>query len=242
MGVPSTAVPKLLVITLSLDKSISFFNCAVQMYFLSALLTTECIMLAAMAYDRYAAICKPLHYHTIMNMRFCICIAISCWGVGFINSSIHVPYTFQMPFCRSHHVNHFFCEVPALLKLSCQATWFHEVAMYISAFIVGLCSFLLTIISYVYIISSMFKIRSTQGRHKAFSTCTSHLIVVCVYYGTLIFMYLLPRSKNSSETDKTVSIIYTVVSPLLNPIIYSIRNNDIKDAIRGYMQFQKESF
>ncbi|XP_031750779.1 olfactory receptor 1038-like [Xenopus tropicalis] len=147
IGVPSSTLPKLMLITSSQDNSISAFGCAAQMFVLSALITTECTMLAIMAYDRYVAICKPLHYHTIMNMRVCI--------------------------------------------------------------------------------------RSTQGRHKAFSTCASHLIVVSLYYGTLIFMYLLPRSKYFSETDKIMSITYTAVSPLLNPIIYSIRNTDIKLAIRG---------
>ncbi|OCT69112.1 olfactory receptor 5V1 [Xenopus laevis] len=233
IGVPSSTIPKLLVITSSQDKSISVFECAAQMYVLSALITTECIMLAIMAYDRYAAICKPLQYHTIMNMRFCIGIAASCWAAGIINSSVHIPYTFKLPYCRSHHIDHFFCEIPPILQLSCKNTWFPRVTVYITAFIVGLCAFLLTIISYVFIISTILKIRSTEGRHKAFSTCASHLIVVSLYYGTLIFMYLLPRTEYFSETDKIMSITYTAVSPLLNPIIYSIRNKDIKLAIRG---------
>ncbi|KAE8574147.1 hypothetical protein XENTR_v10024995 [Xenopus tropicalis] len=233
IGVPSSTLPKLMLITSSQDNSISAFGCAAQMFVLSALITTECTMLAIMAYDRYVAICKPLHYHTIMNMRVCVSIAIYCWAAGIINSSIHVPYTFQLPYCRSRHIDHFFCEIPPILELSCKNTWFPRVTVYITAFIVGLCSFILTIVSYVFIISSILKIRSTQGRHKAFSTCASHLIVVSLYYGTLIFMYLLPRSKYFSETDKIMSITYTAVSPLLNPIIYSIRNTDIKLAIRG---------
>ncbi|OCT69114.1 hypothetical protein XELAEV_18040423mg [Xenopus laevis] len=232
ISLSSTTVPKSLVITLTQDKSVSVFDCALQMFFHSALGATECIILAVMAYDRYVAICKPLHYNTVMNKTFCICITGSCWAVGCINSGVQVVYTFQLPFCRSHQVNHFFCEVPPFLRLSCRDTWFNEVSLYISGSTIGLCSLSLTLISYVYIISTIFNIRSIQGRHRAFSTCTSHLIVISLFYGTLIFMYLLPRSRYSPDTDKTVSIIYTVVIPMLNPIIYSIRNADIKKAIR----------
>ncbi|OCT69110.1 hypothetical protein XELAEV_18040419mg [Xenopus laevis] len=159
-------------------------------------------------------------------------IPTGCWAVGFINSSIHVTSTFQLPFCRSHHVNHFFCEVPPFFQLSCQDTWFNEVSIYMSACTIGLCSFFLTLISYVYIIPTILKIDSTQGRQKAFSTCASHLTVVSLYYGTTMFMYLRPHSSYSPETDKTVSIIYTVVIPMLNPIIYSLRNRDVKVTIK----------
>ncbi|KAM3919876.1 olfactory receptor 5AP2-like [Leptodactylus fuscus] len=228
----STIVPKILTNTLSKDRSISRVGCAFQMYFHLALGATECVLLAVMAYDRFAAICRPLHYQTIINRKMCICLASTSWGVGFGNAIIHVPLTFQLPFCKSHHVNHFFCEMPPFFRLSCKDTRPNEIAMNIAAQIIVLCAFFLTLISYINIISSVFKIRSSQGRDKAFSTCASHLTVVSLYYGTIIFMYLKPRSAYSPEIDKTVSILYTAVTPMLNPIIYSMRNKDVKDTIR----------
>ncbi|XP_071972444.1 olfactory receptor 5AP2-like [Engystomops pustulosus] len=231
--VSSAIVPKLLINTLSKDRSISLVGCALQMYFHMTLGASECILLAVMAYDRFAAICRPLHYQTIINKKMCIFLASISWGLGFVNASIHVPLTFQLPFCKSHHVNHFFCEMPPLFQLSCKDTHPNEIAMNIAAQIIVSCAFFLTLISYIHIISNVFKIRSSQGRDKAFSTCASHLTVVSMYYGTIIFMYLKPRSANSPEIDKTVSIIYTVVTPMLNPIIYSMRNKDVKDTIKN---------
>ncbi|KAE8588183.1 hypothetical protein XENTR_v10022386 [Xenopus tropicalis] len=233
IGISSSVVPKLITITITQDKSISYYGCALQMFFHSALVVTESILLAVMAYDRYTAICKPLHYNTLMNMGFCISMAAVCWAVGCISAGIHVPYTFQLPFCRSRHVNHFFCEIPVILRLSCQDTWLHEVSMYISACTLGLSAFILTLLSYAYIISTILNIRSTEGRHKAFSTCASHLTVVSLYYGPLMFMYFRPHSRNSPSIEKTVAVIYTVVTPMLNPLIYSIRNKDIKVSIQG---------
>ncbi|XP_071972439.1 olfactory receptor 5AS1-like [Engystomops pustulosus] len=223
----STIVPKILMNTLSKDRSISLVGCAIQMYFHMALGAAECIILAVMAYDRFAAICRPLHYQTIINMKMCILLASISWGVGFITASVHVPLTFQLPFCKSHHVNHFFCEMPPFLRLSCKDTRPNEIAITVTAQFITLCSFFLTLISYIHIISNVFKIRSSQGREKAFSTCASHLTVVSMFYGTIIFMYMKPRT-----ADKTVSIIYTVVTPMINPIIYSIRNKDVKDTIK----------
>ncbi|XP_053551847.1 olfactory receptor 5V1-like [Bombina bombina] len=228
----STIVPKILVNTVSKDKSISLLGCASQMFATLVLGVTECIILAVMAYDRYAAICKPLHYNTIMNKSVCISLAAACWGVGFINATIHVILTFKLPYCRSHQVNHFFCEVPPFLKLSCRDTQFNELAMYISACIIVVFAFFLILVSYSYIIATILKINSSQGWHKAFSTCASHLTVVWLYYGTIMFMYLRPHSRYSPEMDKTVPILYTAVTPMLNPIIYSMRNKDVKRTIK----------
>ncbi|XP_071972445.1 olfactory receptor 5AP2-like [Engystomops pustulosus] len=228
----SAIVPKILINTLSKDRSISLVGCALQMYFHLALGATECVILAVMAYDRFAAICRPLHYQTIINKKMCILLASISWGLGFGNASIHVPLTFQLPFCKSHHVNHFFCEMPPLFRLSCKDTRPNEIAMNIAAQIIVLSAFFFTLISYIHIISNVFKIRSSQGREKAFSTCASHLTVVSMYYGTIIFMYLKPRSAYSPEIDKTVSVLYTVVTPMLNPIIYSMRNKDVKETIK----------
>eukprot|EP00079_Xenopus_tropicalis_P017488 XP_004917578.1 PREDICTED: olfactory receptor 5V1-like [Xenopus tropicalis] len=237
IGISTSVVPKLIIITITQYKSISLLDCAVQIFFHSALVVTECVLLAVMAYDRYTAICKPLHYNTLMNKRFCISMVAVCWAVGCINSSFHVTYTFQLPFCRSHHINHFFCEIPVLFSVSCQDTWFHEISMYIAACILGLIAFISILFSYIYIISTVLNIRSTEGRHKAFSTCASHLTVVSLYYGPLMFMYFRPHSRNSPSTERTVSVIYTVVTPMLNPIIYSIRNKDIKVTIQGTRSF-----
>ncbi|KAM8921482.1 olfactory receptor-like protein OLF1 [Pelodytes ibericus] len=228
----SAVVPRILVNTLAQDRSISVLSCAAQMFFHLTLGATECFLLAVMAYDRYAAICKPLHYNVIMNKSLCIGLTACSWTVSIINATIHVAFTFQLPYCTSRHVNHFFCEVPAFLRMSCTDTWFNEVAMYVSAIIIATCSFLLTLASYVHIISTILKIRSSQGRNKAFSTCASHLTVVFLYYGTIMFIYLRPRSVYSPDTDNAVSILYTVVTPMANPIIYSVRNKEVKRTIR----------
>ncbi|XP_073466372.1 olfactory receptor 5AR1-like isoform X1 [Aquarana catesbeiana] len=225
----TTIVPKLLINTLSIDKSISLLGCALQMFFAITLGATECIILAVMAYDRFVAICRPLHYSTIMNKTVCVSLAAGSWGICLLNSTVHVVLTFQLPYCKSHHVNHFFCEMPPFFRMSCRDTQFNEMLMYILAGLLVMCSFCLTLISYINIISTILKIRSSDGRHKAFSTCASHLTVVSLYYGTIMFMYMRPRSTYSAEIDKTVSIFYTAVTPMLNPIIYSMRNKDVKN-------------
>ncbi|XP_068107725.1 olfactory receptor 2G3-like [Hyperolius riggenbachi] len=227
----STIVPILLYNTLSKDRSITLLPCATQMFSASSLGATECVLLSTMAYDRYAAICKPLHYNKIMNIKVCISFVLFAWAVGSINSAIHVFYTFQLPFCKTHEVNQFFCEVPPFIRMSCIDTTFNEASMFISAAVIVLFAFMLTLVSYVNIISTILKIRTSEGRHKAFSTCSSHITVVSLFYGTIMFNYMHPRSSTTSETDKVVSILYTVVTPMLNPIIYSIRNKDIKASL-----------
>ncbi|KAM3920467.1 olfactory receptor 5V1-like [Leptodactylus fuscus] len=228
----STIVPQTLINTMSRDRSISLLGCALQMYISLSLGSTECILLAVMAYDRFVAICKPLHYRNIMSKTLCSCLAAGTWSICFLNSALHVSLTFHLPYCRSHHVEHFFCEMPPFFRLSCKDTFLNEIVMYIGAGIVAMCSFFLTLISYIHIISTILKIRSSQGRQKAFSTCASHLTVVSLYYGTIMFMYLRPRSTYWPETDKTLSILYTAVTPMLNPIIYSMRNKDVTGTIR----------
>ncbi|XP_040267011.1 olfactory receptor 1019-like [Bufo bufo] len=180
-----------------------------------------------MAYDRFLAICRPLHYSSIMNMRFYIILGLIPWMVGIVNSSIQVSITWRLPFCGTHHVNHLICEVPPFLRISCTDPWLNEIAMYVAAGTIILFSFLLTLISYVYIISTIVRIRSSHGKQAVFSTCTSHLTVVTLYYGTLMSIYLQPPSSHSLEIDNTLSVLYTVVTPMLNPIIYSIRNKEV---------------
>ncbi|XP_073498387.1 olfactory receptor 5G3-like [Phyllobates terribilis] len=226
----TTVVPKIIKNTLSADKSISLLECAIQMHFHLAFGSTECFILAVMAYDRFVAICKPLHYNTIMSRKMCISLAAASWTSNFIHSIMEVIYTFHMSFCRSNYVNHFFCEVPPFLQMSCSDTWLHELAMYISAGIIVSLSFLLIVISYIHIMSTILKINSSDGRYKALSTCASHIIVVTIYYGTIMILYLRPHSR-SVHIDKSVSVIYSAVTPMLNPIIYSVRNKDVKDTI-----------
>ncbi|XP_073498391.1 olfactory receptor 5AS1-like [Phyllobates terribilis] len=228
----STVVPKILINTLSKDKSISLLECAIQMHFHLTLGSIECLILAIMAYDRFVAICKPLHYNTIMSRKLCVSLATVSWIISFVNSIFHVIYTFQMSFCHSHDVNHFFCEVPAFILMSCSDTWLHEVTMYISAGIVASLSFFFILISYIHILATILKISSTHGRYKALSTCASHIIVVTVYYGNIMILYLRPHSQSSPDMDNIVSVLYSAVTPMLNPIIYSVRNKDVKGTIR----------
>uniref|UniRef100_A0A6I8T0B9 Olfactory receptor n=1 Tax=Xenopus tropicalis TaxID=8364 RepID=A0A6I8T0B9_XENTR len=230
----STIVPRIMINTLSQDRSVSLLDCALQMFFHLAVGGTECLILAVMAYDRYAAICQPLHYNTVMNKTFCICIATGSWTSASISAFIHVFFTFQLPYCLSHNLNHFFCEIPPMLRLSCRDTWPNELAMYITAGIIAMCSFFLTLTSYIHIISTILKIRSSEGRQKSFSTCASHLTVVSMFYGTILFMYMRPHSAYS-DIDKIVSVVYSAVIPMLNPIIYSMRNKDVKGTIRKYI-------
>ncbi|KAM5129351.1 olfactory receptor 5V1-like [Mantella aurantiaca] len=231
----STVVPRILVNTLSQDKTISFLGCATQMYFHLALGGTECLLLAVMAYDRYIAICKPLQYNAIMDRNLCIGLIVGCWTVSFLNSFILTLFTFRLPFCKSNLIDHFFCEMPPLFHLSCKDTWLNEVAKYISVGLIVLCSFLLILLSYLCITLTIMNIHSTRERKKAFSTCASHLTVVSLYYGTIMLMHLRPRFAYSPKQDRVVTIFYTVVTPMLNPIIYSIRNKEVKGAIRKTM-------
>ncbi|XP_053551889.1 olfactory receptor 5V1-like [Bombina bombina] len=234
----STTVPKILENTLSHDRSISFLGCAIQMFFHLAFGSTECIILAVMAYDRYAAICRPLNYNTIMDQKFCNYLSAGSWILSFLNSALHAFFTFQLPFCKSNFVNHFFCEMPPLFLLSCSDTWFNEILIFVSSGIIALCAFLLTLLSYVNIIATILKIHTNEGKYKAFSTCTSHLTVVSLYYGTIIFMYMRPPSRYFLDRDRAVSFLYTVVTPMLNPIIYSIRNKDIKGSLKGKLKLK----
>ncbi|KAG8580253.1 hypothetical protein GDO81_007207 [Engystomops pustulosus] len=227
----STIVPVILRNTLSTEKSISVGGCMVQMLCYLGIGAAESLLLAMMAYDRFVAICRPLHYVSIMNTRFCIILAIIPWILGFINSSMQVHITWRLPFCKSHHINYFFCDVPPLLRLSCRDTWLNEISMYLAVGILVLCSFSLTLISYVYIISTILKMHSSRSRYAVFSTCSSHLTVVTLFYGTIMSIYLQPRSNHSVEKDKFVSVLYTVVTPMFNPIIYSIRNKEVKTCI-----------
>uniref|UniRef100_A0A8C4W160 Olfactory receptor n=2 Tax=Gopherus evgoodei TaxID=1825980 RepID=A0A8C4W160_9SAUR len=228
----SVITPKLLVGFLAGNKVISFNGCATQFFFFSSFVGIECLLLAVMAYDRYVAICNPLLYTVIMSHRVCVLLAAGSFLAGFVNSMIHTISMFQLPFCASNIINHFFCDVPPLLKLSCASTFINEVVIFAFASLIEISCLLAILISYVYILSAILRIRSTEGRHKVFSTCASHLTAVTVFFGTTLFMYLRPSSSSSMNQDKVVSVFYTVVIPMLNPLIYSLRNKEVKDALR----------
>ncbi|XP_068110947.1 olfactory receptor 2G3-like [Hyperolius riggenbachi] len=228
----STVVPRILVNTISQDRSISFLGCAAQMYFHLALGGVECLILTVMAFDRYTAICKPLQYNRIMSKQLCLRLAIVSWMLGFQNSIIQAVFTFQLPFCKSNVIDHFFCEIPPLLRLSCKDIYLNELSGFIATTIFAFGTFLIIFVSYFYITLTILKTHTANLRKKAFSTCASHITVVSIYYGTIIFMHLRPQSSYFPEQDRAISIIYTVVTPMVNPIIYSIRNKDIKGSIR----------
>lgn len=229
VSISTSIVPLILVKLLAKDRSISLLECGIQVFISLALGAIECMILAVMAYDRYVAICKPLHYNTIMNKKFCFSLSAITWSIGILNSVVLVSDTFTLPFCRAQ-LNHFFCEIPPMLRIACTDTWHNLLVVFTCAGLIVMSSFFLTLISYIRIITTVLKIRSSQGRHKAFSTCGSHLTVVTIFYGTIMFMYLRPRSISTHEMDSVVSIIYTTVTPMLNPFIYSMRNKDVKSS------------
>ncbi|XP_060112266.1 olfactory receptor 10A7-like [Heteronotia binoei] len=228
----SVNVPKMLENLLSGNKSISFLGCAVQTYFTFFLGGSECFLLATMAYDRYVAICKPLHYPVLMNRKVCMSLAVASWLSGFLMSFGHTSMVFTMPFCDSNEINHFFCDIPPLLKLACEDTSRTEIAVFVVAMIFVTFPFILILLSYAGIIVTILGISSAEGRKKTFSTCSSHLIVVTLFFGSACIMYLKPNSTYTPNSDKYLSLFYTVVSPILNPIIYSFRNKEVKSALK----------
>ncbi|XP_021024820.1 olfactory receptor 5V1-like [Mus caroli] len=230
---PSATVPKMLKNLLTEDHSISFVGCALQLYFLVALAGTEVFLLAVMAYDRYVAICFPLRYSLIMTKVRCVQLLFGTWAAGFLNSFVHTMSTFSLSFCNSNRVNQYYCDIPPVVALSCSSTYIAEMLVLVIGGICGVGAFLITLISYIYIVSTILKIRSAEGKRKAFSTCASHLLVVFLFYGTTIFTYIRPTSsQHSPGRDRLISMLYGVITPMLNPIIYSLRNTEVKGALR----------
>ncbi|XP_063797674.1 olfactory receptor 13G1-like [Pseudophryne corroboree] len=228
----SATLPKMLTGYVTKSKVIPYYGCVAQLFFFTWPMGVELLLLTVMAYDRYIAIGHPLRYSTIINRRICINIATTITVVGSLNSVTHTYCTFRLPYCDDNKINHFFCEIMPLLKLACGDTYINEIVVFTADFILGICCFLLTCISYVFIINTILKIRSAEGKRKAFSTCASHIIIVSMYYGAVIFTYIRPRSSLSLEKDKIVSALYAVFTPTLNPIIYSLRNKEVKEAFR----------
>ncbi|NXC18120.1 OR6B1 protein, partial [Corythaeola cristata] len=228
----SVTVPKLLVSFLVESKSISFGGCMTQLYFFSSFICTECVLLSVMAYDRYVAICIPLRYPVIMNHWLCMQLATFSWLVGFLASMLKVFFISQLSFCGSNVINHFFCDISPLLNISCADMTTAEIVDFILALLILLVPFSVTIISYICIISTILHIHTTQGRKKAFSTCVSHLTVVIIFFSATLFMYARPKRIHPFDLNKLVSLVYTIVTPMLNPFIYCLRNHEVKGALK----------
>ncbi|XP_066485206.1 olfactory receptor 5V1-like [Tiliqua scincoides] len=231
----TTTMPQMLVHLLSERSSISYMGCMLQLYFFFSFLGIECLLLAVMAFDRYVAICHPLRYTLIVNKAVCLQLATVCWSGGFLNSAIHTVYAFRLPFCGENQIDAFYCDIPPLLKLSCGDVSLNQMLLLYMGLLMAWTPFLSILLSYTYIISTVLKIRSAEGRQKAFSTCSSHLTVVLLYYGSSIFSYLRPVSTHSSVNARLVPLMYSILTPLLNPIIYTLRNKDVKKAWQSIM-------
>nr|XP_025868760.1 olfactory receptor 9G1-like [Vulpes vulpes] len=227
----SVYTPKILMTCISEDKSISFAGCVCQFFFSAGLAYTECYLLAAMAYDRYMAISKPLRYAQAMSIKLCAFLVASSYLGAFINSSIITKRTFALDFCSGNVIDDFFCDLLPLVKLACGRKDGYQAILYFLLASNVITPTVLILASYLFIIGAILRIRSTQGRLKAFSTCSSHLVSVTLYYGSILYIYSRPRSSYSLDTDKIVSTFYTVVFPMLNPMIYSLRNKDVKEAL-----------
>ncbi|XP_073525049.1 olfactory receptor 5AS1-like [Phyllobates terribilis] len=223
--------PRMLCSLIMKDKSISHTSCVLQMFLFAVLISSESVLLAIMAYDRYLAVCKPLRYPSIMTPRFCLQLVTAAYLSGLVQSLFHTCFTFKLSFCKSE-IDYFFCDIPPLLQLSCTDTFVNEVVLFTFCGFNEGGSALVVIVSYVLIVSNILKIRSDKGRRKTTSTCVSHFLVFSLYYGSLFFIYLKPRSSGSVAIDRAASVVYTVAIPLLNPIIYSMRNTDIKSSFR----------
>ncbi|XP_060975842.1 olfactory receptor 5B2-like [Dama dama] len=234
-GYSSAVTPKAMAGLLIGDKFISYNACAAQMFFFVAFATVENYLLASMAYDRYAAVCRPLHYTTTMTTSVCAHLAIGSYICGFLNACFHVGDIFSLTFCKSNMVHHFFCDVPAVLALSCSEKHISEVVLvFLSSFNVSF-ALLVILISYLFIFVNILKMHSAQGHQKALSTCASHFTTVSIFYGTVIFMYVQPSSSHSMDTDKVASVFYAVVIPMLNPVVYSLRNKEVKSAFKKFV-------
>ncbi|XP_004484704.1 olfactory receptor 8U3 [Dasypus novemcinctus] len=228
----SAITPKMMVNFVVECNTIPVYACATQLGCFLTFMITECFLLASMAYDRYVAICNPLHYSVLMSKRVCIQLVAVPYTYSFLVALFHTIITFRLTYCGPNVINHFYCDDLPLLALSCSDTHMKEILIFAFAGFDMICSSSVVLISYIFIIAAIIRIRSTQGRRKAISTCGSHMVAVTIFYGTLIFMYLQPKSNHSLDTDKMASVFYTVVIPMLNPLIYSLRNKEVKEALK----------
>nr|XP_006114091.1 olfactory receptor 10A4-like [Pelodiscus sinensis] len=228
----TSVVPQLLVHLLVEEKTISLAGCTAQMYVSGIMGLTECCLLSAMAYDRFVAICHPLHYTTIMSGRVCAQLAGASWAIGISVEVALFTWLFSLPFCGSHRIHHFFCDVPPMLKMICTDTSKIMMVGFTVSVLFILGPFLLILLSYICILSTILRLPSAEGRRKAFSTCSAHLSVVTLFYGTALVTYLVPKSGSTPESDQMISLLNTMVAPVLNPVIYTLRNKEVKGALR----------
>ncbi|XP_066216556.1 olfactory receptor 8J1-like [Saccopteryx leptura] len=235
LGTSTVIAPKMLSNFLVMNKAISYYECATQLGGFLVFIVAEVSMLAVMAYDRYVAICNPLQYKLILSRQICLLLVSLTYLYSFSTATVVLFSVFSMSYCSSNVINHFYCDSVPLLALSCSDTYFPETVIFVFAATNLICSMAIVLVSYFNIVLSILRIHSSEGRRKAFSTCASHLVAVTVFYGTLLFMYLQPRTHHSLDTDKMASVFYTLVIPMLNPMIYSLRNKDVKAALRRFL-------
>nr|XP_056704655.1 olfactory receptor 10R2-like [Euleptes europaea] len=225
-------IPNMLVNLLREKGTISFIGCAVQMYVFLAFANINCMLLTVMGYDRYVSICKPLHYSVLMNQRFCTKLVAFSVTTGFVFSTLEAYFIFTLPFCGPNKIHHFFCDLAPLLELACGRNYLGEIVIFLICILMVSCSFLLILLSYIVILNTILKIPTTDGKRKAFSTCASHLIVVVVHFGCASIIYLRPQSRYTLNEDTFISVTYTLMTPLLNPVVYSLRNKDVQIALK----------
>ncbi|XP_049739325.1 olfactory receptor 12-like [Elephas maximus indicus] len=233
--------PNTLANFLSKDKKISYNGCATQFFFFALFVGTEGFLLAAMAYDRFSAIRSPFLYTVRMSQQACVRLVVGSYVCGCINSMIQTGFTFSLRFCGENRLDHFFCDVPALIKISCVDTFVNEIVLFILSALIIIATTMVILVSYAYILSTVLRIPSTHGRSKTFSTCTSHISVVSLFYGTVFFMYAQPGAISSPEKSKIIAVFYTLIIPMLNPLIYSLRNREVKNAVKRIL-LRKISF
>ncbi|XP_064360272.1 olfactory receptor 14A16-like [Dromaius novaehollandiae] len=236
LGSISVTVPKSMANSLWDTRAISYSGCAAQVFFFFFLCSTEFSLLTVMAYDRYVAICRPLHYGNLMGSRACVQMAAAAWASSFLNALLHTGNTFSIPLCQGNTVDQFFCEVPQILKLSCSDAYLREVGLLLVSLCLVFGCFIFIVVSYMQIFTAVLRIPSEQGRHKAFSMCLPHLAVVSLFVGTGTFAHLKPPSLSSPSLDLVVAVLYAVVPPAVNPLIYSMRNKELKEALKKLIQ------
>ncbi|XP_048356135.1 olfactory receptor 5V1-like [Sphaerodactylus townsendi] len=241
MCLSSVTVPKIMVNLLLQQQTISYNQCMAQMFFLISFTAVEAALLGVMAYDRYTAICKPLHYSHLMNTKVCTVLAFATWVCGFLNSALHTALSTRLDFCGINQIHHIFCDLPPLMKMACNDAHINELALHIVGLFTGGAPLLFIIFSYISILSSILKIRSTTGKRKAFSTCASHLTVVFIYYGNALLNYQRPKAGYSLATGTLLSIMFCVITPMLNPLIYSLRNKEVKGALKKAVEIWRPS-
>ncbi|XP_049718040.1 olfactory receptor 2W1-like [Elephas maximus indicus] len=237
----TSIIPQMLVNLWGSDKSITFVGCIIQLYVYMWMGSIECLLLAVMSYDRFTAICKPLHYLVIMNPHLCLKMIVMVWGVSLADSLVLCTLTLDLPRCENNILDHFLCELPAMVKISCVDTTAVEMSVFALGIVIVLTPLFLILISYGYIAQAVLRMKSKAGQRKAINTCGSHLTVVSIFYGTIIYLYLQPGNSASKDQGKFLTLFYTIITPSLNPLIYTLRNKDMKSALKKLVKVDYKS-